>query len=67
MVASRQCLTTPALCVARDVAGTDQRVWEVDPLICPRCGTEMVKIAVDFDGSAKRKRADENVAGSVSA
>jgi len=23
-----------------------KRIWEVDPLICPRCGTEMAKIAV---------------------
>jgi hypothetical protein len=22
-----------------------QRVWEVDPLLCPRCGAEMVKLA----------------------
>ena len=21
-----------------------KRVWEVDPLLCPRCGTEMVKL-----------------------
>ncbi len=41
-------LTTPAL---RPVASATwreliKRVWEVDPLICPRCGTEMAKIAV---------------------
>ncbi len=40
-------LTTPAL---RPVASATwreliKRVWEVDPLLCPRCGTEMVKVA----------------------
>jgi hypothetical protein len=26
-----------------------KRVWEVDPLLCPRCGTEMVKLAAIQD------------------
>jgi hypothetical protein len=26
-----------------------KRIWEVDPLLCPRCGTEMAKIAVIKD------------------
>ena len=45
------CLTTPAL---RPVASATwreliKRVWEVDPLLCPRCGTEMVKLAAIQD------------------
>jgi len=44
-------LTTPAL---RPVASATwreliKRVWEVDPLLCPRCGTEMVKLAAIQD------------------
>ena len=26
-----------------------KRVWEVDPLLCPRCGTEMIKLAAIKD------------------
>ena len=44
-------LTTPAL---RPVASATwreliKRVREVDPLLCPRCGTEMFKLAVIKD------------------
>ena len=42
-------LTTPP--ALRQVASATwreliKRIWEVDPLLCPRCGTEMAKIAV---------------------
>ena len=44
-------MTTPAL---RPVASATwrerlKRVWEVDPLLCPRCGTEMIKLAAIRD------------------
>jgi len=28
------------------MAGTYQKVWEIDPLICPDCGSEMKIIAL---------------------
>ena len=43
----RLILTTPALRPVPFMTWREliKRVWEVDPLLCPRCGTEMVKLA----------------------
>jgi len=45
-------LTTPP--ALRQVASATwreliKRIWDVDPLICPRCGAEMAKLAVIKD------------------
>ena len=44
-------LTTPALRPVASVTWREliKRVWEVDPLLYPRCGTEMVKLAAIRD------------------
>ena len=44
-------LTTPALRPAASATWREliKRIWEVDPLLCPRCGTEMVKLAAIRD------------------
>ena len=50
-------ITTPAL---RPVASATwreliKRVWEVDPLLCPRCDAEMVRLAAIRDSSIPRE------------
>jgi hypothetical protein len=44
-------LTTPAMRPMASATWREliKRVWEVDPLLCPRCGTEMVKLAAIKD------------------
>ena len=44
-------LSTPALRPAASATWREliKRIWEVDPLLCPRCGTEMVKLAAIRD------------------
>jgi len=50
-VSLRLTLTTPALRLVASATWREliKRVWEVDPLLCPRCGTEMVKLAAVRD------------------
>ena len=56
-VSLRLTLTTPALRLVASATWREliKRVWEVDPLLCPRCDAEMVRLAAIRDSSIPRE------------